>query len=64
MIPLDVFSFLFCRVATMSTGSAVTWMTYESVKRWLAQHPGGGLDVHSTVVAPALGRHAAATPPE
>lgn len=48
----------------MSTGSAVTWMTYESVKRWLAQHPGSGLDVHSTVAAPALGRHAAATPPE
>lgn len=25
------------RVATMSTGSAVTWLTYESVKRWLAR---------------------------
>ena len=59
-------NFTVCRVATMSTGSAVTWMTYDSVKRWLAQHPGGGLDieVHSKVAAPALGRHAAATPPE
>lgn len=28
------------RVATMSTGSAVTWLTYESVKRWLARRPG------------------------
>jgi hypothetical protein len=25
------------RVATMSTGSAVTWLTYESVKRGLAR---------------------------
>lgn len=25
------------RVATMSTGSAVTWLTYEGVKRWLAR---------------------------
>ena len=24
------------RIATMSAGSAVTWLTYESVKRWLA----------------------------
>ena len=47
----------------MSTGSAVTWLTYESVKRWLAKHPGGGLQVQGGV-APALGRHAAAAPPE
>ena len=25
------------RVATMATGSAVTWMTYESCKRWLGR---------------------------
>jgi hypothetical protein len=25
------------RVATMATGSAITWMTYESCKRWLGR---------------------------
>ncbi|KAL4423639.1 hypothetical protein ABPG77_009226 [Micractinium sp. CCAP 211/92] len=43
------------RVATMATGSAVTWFTYESVKRWLARHADAAAVASQQAAAEAAG---------